>query len=292
MRSKAKKISVLGVCSGLGQKKPGLELAPQALRDFGLISDLQSFGHQVFDLGDLHPNKNLDPWEMIERVRSRNAQALSESDQVILIGGDHSLAVGSVQASLDRYPSARVLWVDAHGDINTPASSISGNLHGMPLAALLGLFENPNGGPVLQPENLLVVGVRDLDPTEKYFLDELQINVVFAEEILAEPRKSKEKIRRWLQSSNPRPLHLSFDIDSMDPSTAPATGLRVPNGLSFEFVRDLMRLVRETESLVALDFVELNPLEARFANELNETLSCARMILFETLELDNLEVTL
>jgi arginase len=277
--------SLLGACSSLGQKYIGLEEAPSILRQNGLINMLADFAGEIKDLGDLYPkaDTHLACWEFIQNVREITFASLQKNHLHITIGGDHSIAIGTVQATLLKYPQMKLVWVDAHGDINTPVTSLSGNLHGMPLAALLGLFRNPNGGPVLPPMNLLLVGIRDLDRAEKKIIEKLKIKMITAQEINQAPVKQLKIIEDWLFKSPQNPIHLSFDIDSLDPEFAPATGIRVPNGLSLDFAKKLVQTITKTESLVALDLVELNPLKANSPEELSKTITSAKEILLNAL---------
>lgn len=277
----SEQVTVLGICSGLGQKSAGLELGPKAMRDHGLIELLRSLGARVTDAGDIHPQLGLESavWRLLRQVRDSAAKILSDEQLLLTLGGDHSIGIATVQASLTVHPNTRVLWVDAHGDINTPKTSPTGNLHGMPLAALLGLFEHSLNGPILLPENLMLVAVRDLDPAEKEVLKELKIDVVFANEIVRQPQLSLRRIQDWLSQSAEKPLHVSFDIDALDPFYAPATGLHVPGGISLNFAQELARTMAKINSLVAVDIVEVNPLLASTPEALSSTVNCALEII-------------
>jgi arginase len=276
MSFKKSSVAIIGFCSGLGQKHQGLELAPEALRASGLNQILQRQSAVVEDHGDIHPQDGADPWSILLGLKEKALSILQNGSRLLTIGGDHSLAVATVQATLSIFPEARLVWVDAHGDINTPETSLSGNIHGMPLAALLGLFKCPLAGPLLAPKNLLLIGVRDLDPAEKEFLRELQIEVITAEE--ANSPKAFLRIERWLGQSL-EPIHLSFDVDSLDPSFGPATGIRVPDGISLDFSKQLVSSLARTQCLVSMDFVELNPLRVESADELAVTLLSAQQII-------------
>lgn len=288
----AKRVSLIGVASGLGQKQKGLELGPQVLRDHGLLDIITAVRVdrvdrvvEVIDFEDLRPEINEDAqgWHLIRRLRAKAYEALSTSDLLFTLGGDHSIAIGTIQATLEKYPKARVVWIDAHGDINTPTSSASGNLHGMPIAALLGLFETPFAGPVLRAENLLMIGVRDLDPPEIETLKRLSVKMITADEVRVDPLQTLASVRAWLAKAPNDPVHLSFDIDSMDPSWAPATGLHVPNGLTLDHVRTLVRTIAQAAPLVSVDIVEFNPLKAASQTELDLTTECVKVVVSESL---------
>ena len=278
-------VSFLGVCSGVGQTLPGLEQAPRFLRESGFKEDLTNRSINVLDLGDIHPNMNSinNAWELIEKVRKKAFETLQNKQTLLTIGGDHSLAIGTIQATLMNYSNAKIIWVDAHGDINTPETSLTGNLHGMPLAALLGLFKNPIAGPKLLSENLLMIGVRDLDNAELNFLKELKIVVITAEEIRKDYKKTLAQVVNWLAKNSDAPIHLSFDLDSIDPSYAPATGLHVPGGLTLDYATKLIHQIAQTKKIVSLDLVEFNPLSVKNNNDLDLTISTIKTILIEGL---------
>lgn len=275
-----KKISILGVCSGLGQKLDGLDLAPDLLRKNGLVELISNKIKQVTDLGNITPSaEDKIGWDLIKQLRDKAFLEIKNGNSLLTIGGDHSIAIGTVQASLAVFPNTKVIWVDAHSDINTPETTLSGNLHGMPLAALLGLFQNTIEGPTLLPENLLLVGLRDTDPAERIFLKKLNIQIITSEEINREPDFALQKMNAWIRSSSDSPIHLSFDIDAINPEFAPATGLRVPGGLSLDFSKSISSMIADTKRLISFDFVELNPLMAKSKSELEQTVYCAKEII-------------
>ncbi len=272
-------ISLLSICSGLGQKQKGVELGPQILMANG-FGDILRKDAQLNHLAELTPEQNEDTtgWNLMNRIRVKASEALQSKNLLFSIGGDHSISIGTVQATLKNYPTARVIWIDAHGDMNTPQTSTTGNLHGMPLAALLGLFKTPIGGPLLSSKKLLLVGVRDLDPAEKIFFEELSIEFISAEEALSDPNRALKKMSSWLKQDPESPIHLSFDVDALDPSVAPATGLRVPLGLSVEFAKRLLNLISLTQKVVSVDLVELNPLKVETQQDLAQTIQSLKSI--------------
>ena len=282
-------ISIIGVASGLGQKLLGLESAPQILRQHGLVEALSEKIKNISDLGDIHPSIEPHPksdsifWDLVYRTRNIATEVLSKNELLLTLGGDHSIAIATVQASLNTNPNTRVVWVDAHGDINTPATSLTGHLHGMPLAALLGLFKTPLEFKKLQPQNLLLVGVRDLDPAEIHFLEDLNIEVITSKQCNQHPEQTLAQINLWFTKSKDSPIHLSFDIDALDPEFAPATGLRVNNGLSMDFSKNMMKQISLTQKLTAIDFVEFNPLQAKSNVELLQTIESAKEIIAHAL---------
>ena len=204
-------------------------------------------------------------------LREAAEASAREGDFTLVVGGDHSVAIGSIAGALAARPGLRVLWVDAHADINTPSSSPSGNLHGMPLALLLRLFEPPApafswlaGTPALQASALAYVALRDLDAGEVQLIGQLGIRAFTMADI---DRKGigavmKEALK-WLAAgsgSAAAPLHLSLDIDACDPSVAPATGTAVQGGLSYREAHFICEACAESGRLVSMDIVEVNPL--------------------------------
>lgn len=281
-KSIQKEIAILGICSGLGQKKLGVEKGPQFLRENLIEALFTDRGISTKDFGDVHPTSDSSDeiWNVLRTVRDKSIKALSEDRLLFSMGGDHSVSIATVQATLIAYPKARVIWVDAHGDINTPATSTTGNLHGMPLAALLGLFATPLGGPILTPERLLIIGARDLDPAEKVIVDQLKISLIQANEILTAPELALKKINGWISQDLSNPIHLSFDLDAVDPHLAPATGIHVPFGLTEEFCVNMIELIATTKLIVSIDVVEINPLMAS-PEELKKTAQVLKNILAE-----------
>jgi arginase len=186
----------------------------------------------------------------------------------VLIGGDHCLSMGSVRASAARYPDLCVVWFDAHADINTIETSPSGNMHGMPIAALLGLpamLKAPGFADgrfnCVKPENVGYIGLRDVDDGEKETIKALDMQSAFYMEDLQRDGM-RVQINKLLDIINPdrtRPIHVSFDVDGLDPIDAPATGTAVPNGVRLHEAILMMEVIRETGCLVSMDVVEVNP---------------------------------
>jgi len=182
----------------------------------------------------------------------------------VVLGGDHSLAMGTVGGSLEVYPNACVIWVDAHADINTPETTDSGNIHGMPLAFLLGIAGNEPEfdwvKPVLQANRLVYIGLRDVDGAEKRILKENNIKAFSMHEI--DKYGIGKVVELALDAVNPNrdlPIHLSFDVDALDPSVAPSTGTPVRGGLSFREGHYVCEAIHETGLLIAFDLMEVNP---------------------------------
>ncbi len=272
---------LIGVPLDLGGNRRGVDMGPSAIRIAALAEQLASLGVTVTDKGDVpSPLPELkgpgDPRKRYVREIARVCQklyqtalaSLHEGALPIVLGGDHSLGAGSVAASASwlrtRAQALGLIWVDAHADINSPATSPSGNVHGMPLAALLGgepLELARIGGPeaAVRPEHTVLVGIRNLDDREK--------EVVKASGIHAYTMKDVDRLgiagvmERALAAASDGTggIHVSFDLDACDPSIAPGVGTPVKGGLDYREAHYVMEAVAESGRLVALDLVEVNP---------------------------------
>lgn len=275
------KIDLVGVPMDLGAGRRGVDMGPSALRVAQIGGRLAELGFAVTDRGDLrppvretrpagHPDKKYvrDIARVCRQLYRTCADALVAGAAPVVMGGDHSVAAGSVAASAAdarrRRRALGVLWVDAHADMNTPATSPSGNVHGMPLSALLGHPPAELAGigattPALRPTRVALVGIRSLDAREKTLVRESGVHVFTMSDIdrigLATVlQRALERILRGRAD-----LHVSFDLDVCDPAIAPGVGTPVPGGLSYREAHMLMEMVAETGRLRALDLVEVNP---------------------------------
>ncbi|KAG6331153.1 hypothetical protein ID866_7934 [Astraeus odoratus] len=273
-----KTIAIVGCPFSGGQPKLGVDKGPIHLVEAGLIPQLEELGWQVqFDghhqfeeistASDLPIGKLKNP-RLVSRVCESVAKAVGEhvrnGQLAVTLGGDHSLAMGTISGTLDSYPDACVVWVDAHADINTTETTGSGNIHGMPLSFLLGLGERiPEFSwikPLLRPERLVYIGLRDLDIGEKRILKENKIKAFSMHEV--DKYGIGRVVEMALDHVNPNrdlPIHLSFDVDALDPSVAPSTGTPVRGGLTFREGHYICEAIHETGLLVALDLMEVNP---------------------------------
>lgn len=263
---------IMGIPFLLGQPLEGVKDGPSFLRSCGMVSGLKRLTRAVTDWGDLKFSKELkrnslqDISQASHLIYSSAKQIHRVSQIPIHLGGDHGLAVGSVAASLEKYPNLSVIWVDAHGDMNTPQESQTGNFHGMPLAALMGRFQR-NEHEVfswvrsfLPPERLVLLGIRDLDRSEKQVIRDLGIFCLTALEVKEMGvGRAIQMGKDHLNRSKGGPVHLSFDIDALDPSVAPATGTRVKEGLTLEEGIGIVRGVSNSFCCVGMDLVEFNP---------------------------------
>ena len=275
-------LQLIGVPLDLGAGRRGVDMGPSALRIAELGPRLAALGHSVVDKGDLRypvretrspgqPHKKY--MREIARVCRQLYQvasaALADDATPVVIGGDHSLAVGSVAATAAsarrRRRALGLLWVDAHGDMNTPSTTTSGNVHGMPLAALLGPEPTELAGigevtPAVRPDRVALVGIRCVDQREKALVRASGVHVFTMSDIdrtglAGVTRRALELVLRGNAD-----LHVSFDLDVCDPAIAPGVGTPVRGGLGYREAHMLMELVAETGRLRALDLVEVNPI--------------------------------
>jgi len=265
----------------MGGSRRGVDMGPSAFRIAGLREQIAAMGRVVVDRGDLpspipETRKLGDPRKKfikeIARVCDRVYQAarasIEEGAVPLVLGGDHSLGAGSVAASAAHARAADkpigLLWIDAHGDMNTPASSPSGNVHGMPLAALLGpepaeLSSIGGFAPTVLAKHTALVGVRNLDDREKELVRSSGVHVYTMKDIdrLGVAAMAAEALK--VASDGTAGIHVSFDLDVCDPSIAPGVGTPVKGGLNYREAHLLMEMIAESGLLMALDLVEVNP---------------------------------
>ena len=270
--SAGNRIALIGVPTDAGASCRGAVFGPDALRNAGIADRLAEMGYAVADLGDIKLGQTLAAATAeIDTLAVRASEAgylsLANGARPVFLGGDHSISMGSV-AGVARHcrDTGRplfVLWFDAHGDFNTHATTETGNMHGMSLARLCGEpgFDNdPDWFAPVDPANVLVLGARDLDCEEERLLDRRGVEVVRMDDIAAIGVAAP--VRAFLarvEAANGH-LHLSLDVDAMDPSLAPGVGTTVPGGLSRRQGHMVMELLHESGRLGSLDIVELNPL--------------------------------
>ncbi|MBI4055961.1 MAG: arginase [Elusimicrobia bacterium] len=276
-----KRVSLIGVPSDLGANKKGSSGGPTAIRRTDFQKKLPGLGYEVQDYGDIAvPSSNT-----VGSSKKKHAAAISKVCQTlcevvygclkkkslpVVLGGDHSLAMGSM-AGVSRFyrqQNKRVglIWVDAHGDINTPGSTLSGNIHGMPLAHILGVGDKRLAhiggftGKVL-PRNTCLVGIRDLDPAEKELMRKMRIRVFTMKEIdrYGMARVTDQAIEQ--ASEGTTGFHVSFDIDAVDPTVAQGVDTPMRGGLTYREAHLFMELIADSGSMTSVDMTELNPLE-------------------------------
>ncbi|BFZ25586.1 hypothetical protein BsWGS_28625 [Bradybaena similaris] len=274
-------IGVLGFPFSKGQPRDGADQAPSYLREAGIVRHLQAQGNSVVDHGDVdleplpidEPNTSIRNPRSVGAANKKLSGAISEilrgNQSVLTLGGDHSMAIGSIHGHAQVEPNLVVVWVDAHADINTPLTSTSGNIHGMPLAFLAKELQEymPNipefdwCKPCLSVRDIVYIGLRDVDPSEKLVIEKFGILAHYMKDV--EKYGIKEIVERALSQVDPsgtRPIHVSFDVDGMDPTLTPATGTPVPGGLSLRETLYLAEEIASTGRLSVLDIAEVNPL--------------------------------
>lgn len=273
------KINLIGVPLFYGCDRKGVDLGPDYLRARNLSQVLKAHGHEVYDLGNIFVEKkeesdkysyhsHMKYLDAIIDVNENLANAVYCSKEAgyfpLVLGGDHSLGLGSISGIAKHNNDFAVIWVDAHGDINTPETSPSGNVHGMPLGAAMGfgvseLTELCFKGIKVKPENVFIVGARDLDAGEVELIKNKNINAYSTEEVRSQGIESIMKdIYAKLNERNIKNVHLSFDIDCIDSKLVPGTGTPVENGMTIDEVKFLLRSLGESNLVKSMDFVELN----------------------------------
>ncbi len=268
-------IKLVGFPFDYGQTHPGVRNAPEALRSYGLIEELEKFA-PVIDLGDV----DLDfPWSseaptLIKQEKSAGmanlkiSQFLEQEDLsqsfLLNVGGDHGMALGTIHGILSHRPETVVVWADAHGDLNTPESSPSGNFHGMPLAFLLKAARAEESfhwlKQTLAPQKIIFFGPRDLDPGEMALINDLSIQYFSSREINL--WGATPLLERALKKADPHavcPIHLSFDVDIFDPQDVHSTGTRVQEGPGLSEIFKMAKCLGETGRVRSMDVVEVNP---------------------------------
>jgi arginase len=274
-------VHIIGVPLDLGGNRRGTDMGPSALRIAGLAEQLGSLGLTVVDRGNIpaplpetkgpgDPRKRYvrDIARVCQRVYQATLASLDEGALPIVLGGDHSLGAGSVAASAAylrrKGKPLGLLWVDTHGDMNNPATSASGNVHGMPLGALLGRGPDEISGfggvsPAIAPRHTVLVGIRNLDDVEKEIAKASRVHVFTMKDVdrlgIAEVMERAITIA----SRGTGGIHVSFDLDVCDPSIAPGVGTPVKGGLDYREAHVVMEMVADSGRLLALDLVEVNP---------------------------------
>lgn len=264
----------------------GMEQAPDILR--AAISDSNSIPTVAttteIPVDELQQNEPDNIWNVkhLESIVAINRQLASAVSQqlaakrfVLTLGGDHSIGIGTVSGSLMHDKNVGVIWFDAHCDMNTETSSPTGKIHGMPLAALMGLCQSPlNDIPTchVKPENIFWVGARDLDPGEQELAERLHLHIYSTKHIHQVGMKAvMEELRKEMTKQGIEHLHLSFDVDAFDPKLFPATSVRVADGLWMDDFDTFATLLPTLPKMIALDFVEYNPILD------NENQDCQKM---------------
>lgn len=269
------KIRIIGVPMDLGQDHRGVDMAPSAIRYAGLTKALMALGYEVHDMGNLAVPQRYGLEDSSTQTLCRaiqqgceltceiGRQAITNGESAIFLGGDHTIALGSING-INEDRQAGVLWFDAHCDCNTPATSVTGNVHGMPLALLLGhgcqeLIDIGEPGACLHPKGVVIIGARDLDGGEKQFLHDLGVTA-FTMRDIDEQGMAGVMTMALHQLRHFQRLHVSLDMDGLDPKDAPGVGTPCSGGLTYREAQLAMEIIADTGRCHSLDIVEINPI--------------------------------
>jgi arginase len=277
----AQKIRIIGVPMDLGQSRRGVDMGPSALRVAGLQARIEQLGLQVEDIGNISVKQ---PEEMsYGEKRAKYMAEIAETCQdlaivveksldegflPLVLGGDHSVATGVAAGVSTFYRKQKkeigYIWLDAHGDMNTPESSPSGNVHGMPLAAIMGygapeLVDLMGFKPKAEPSNIVIVGARDLDAQERKIVKKSGVHVFTMRDI--DERGMREVMSDALKYAmdDTAGVSVSLDMDFVDPSDAPGVGTPVRGGVTYREAHLAMEMIADSEAMVSMEIVEINP---------------------------------
>lgn len=281
-----RKIKIIGIPMDFGQLHRGVDMGPAALRYTGLASELRKLGYIVEDRGDVlvpvrdrgddikrtdnqtADNENrvnyLDSiTKVCEQVYNAGREAVEQKAFPLFLGGDHSIAIGTIGGVSHENPIG-IIWIDAHGDFNTYETSPSGNVHGMPLAALIGdgspsLVNIGRKGRKIDPENVVLIGIRDLDAAERERLKKSGITVYTMRDI-DEQGISAITNKALMKFMHIKRIHVSLDMDAIDPVEAPGVGTPVAGGLTYREAHLCMEIIADSGKLASMDLVEINPI--------------------------------
>ncbi|RUL53522.1 MULTISPECIES: arginase [Lysinibacillus] len=276
---KNSKISIIGVPSDYGQHRRGVDMGPSAIRYAGVVERLEELGYEILDEGDIllkrdkvnkHEDTQLKNFkEVIEvstQLSDKVQEVMTKGRFPLVLGGDHSIAIGTLAGLGTKYKNLGVIWYDAHADMNTPETSPSGNIHGMPLAISFGIGDdrlvNISGyGPKIKPENIIIIGARSVDPGERELIKKHGIKVYSMHEIdrMGMTKVIEETIEH-LKKQNVDGVHLSLDLDGIDPIYTPGVGTPVPGGITYRESHLAMEMLEEAGFITSAEFVEVNPI--------------------------------
>jgi len=276
-------VHIIGVPLDLGGGRRGVDMGPSAFRIAGLGDRLAALGYTIVDKGDLvapipetqrqrdERKKYIgDIAKVCQKLYQMSLASLEEGAMPLVLGGDHSLAAGSVAGSAEWAKRNQtlpigLLWVDAHGDMNTPATSLSGNVHGMPLAAIMGygateLVDLGGFRPKAEPGNIVIVGARDLDAQERKIVKKSGVHVFTMRDI--DERGMRDVMSEALKYAmdDTAGVAVSLDMDFVDPTDAPGVGTPVRGGATYREAHLAMEMISDTESMVSMEVVEINPI--------------------------------
>ncbi len=275
-----KKLHIIGVPHDLGQSRRGVDMGPSAIRFAGLNQKLSELGYNVIDEGDIKcstfetgtmGNKKMRFLEDIvnhcSELKNIVEKIVQKDEFPLVLGGDHSITMGTVAGLVSHYEELGLIYLDAHGDFNIPETTLSGNIHGMTLAAIIGrghpqLINLAGKIPMINEETTVLIGVRELDPIEKRNLKQSKVSVFTIKDI--DEHGISEVISRGIEiatgKKNKKAFHFSLDIDCVEPSVAPGTGTIALGGLTYREAHLACELVAESQKMVSMDLVEVNPI--------------------------------
>ncbi|WP_336363298.1 arginase [Halalkalicoccus salilacus] len=285
-----RQVRIIGAPTDYGANRRGVDMGPSAIRYAGLASELDAIGRSCADDGDLAVPRaeERDPdaastsgsakflrevREVCERLADEVADTIADGSFPLVLGGDHSIAIGTMNGA-NRDADAGVIWFDAHGDFNTPESSPSGNVHGMPLAAALGYGEfgegwDPAAG--IDPADVALVGLRDLDEPERVAIRESDVTAFTMSDVDERGVGPVTEEALEIATDGTAGVHVSLDLDWLDPNEAPGVGTPVRGGVTYREAHAAMEIVASHGGLRSLELVEVNPV----LDERNETAALA-----------------
>jgi arginase len=278
----SKKVRIIGVPSDLGASRRGVDMGPSALRIARMGPRLEQLGYEVEDIGNIavavreaipapQPATHRYMPEILAaslQLKQKVFDGLSGGQIPLILGGDHSLSMGSIAGVTKFYETKKkrigVIWLDAHGDINTPETSISGNIHGMPLAHVLGIGHKEllalgERTPMVDPSRTVLIGIRDLDPGERNTIRELGVRAFTMRDIDEMGMRNVIQEALKIATNGTVGFHLSFDVDCMDPTVAPGVGTPVRGGTTYREGHLAMELLHDSGKVLSMDVTEVNP---------------------------------
>ncbi|MBL0938368.1 MAG: arginase [Gemmatimonadaceae bacterium] len=273
-------VQLIGVPLDLGASRRGVDMGPSAMRISSLVQQLSRLGITVQDVGNVTVPERatlsgapdaalLAITQVCAELAQWTATAVRDGVRPIVMGGDHSIAAGSVAGTATAFAEKGqrigLLWLDAHADINTPETSLSGNVHGMPAAHLLGLGHPPLAQlasvyPAIRPEHLVYVGLRDLDEAEREAIRALGIRAFTMRDIDERGLRSVMEEALQITTTGTAGVHVSFDLDWVDPAVAPGVGTPVQGGATRREAHLAMEIIHDSGAMLAMDLVEVNPI--------------------------------
>jgi arginase len=276
-----RKVTIIGVLMDLGADRRGVDMGPSAIRVAGLNERLAGLGYEVTDAGNIGV-RNPEMMQITDRklkylpeiavacqTLARQVETALEDDSIpIILGGDHSIAIGSVSGLAAYYHNREqrvgVIWFDAHGDMNTPETSPSGNIHGMPFAAILGhgapeLTHIAGFAPKVHPEDCVLIGARSVDPDEAVALKNSGVRVITMRELDERGMSAVMDEAMWLASRRAAGFHVTMDMDFVDPDFAPGVGTPVPGGPTYRESHLAMEKVADSGKMLSFELTEVNP---------------------------------